>query len=56
MTRCINAILAAAVLLSFPGLLHAQATSYTVTVVPPDHGKVQLTPALASTPPAPWSR
>ena len=26
------------------GLLRAQATSYTVTLVPPEHGKVQLTP------------
>ena len=27
-------------------MLRAQATSYTVTLVPPDHGKVQLKPAL----------
>lgn len=46
MTRFPNAILVAVLLLAFPGLLRAQATSYTVTLVPPDHGKVQLKPAL----------
>ncbi|MEP6915729.1 MAG: alpha/beta hydrolase fold domain-containing protein, partial [Acidobacteriota bacterium] len=46
MTRTINAIFAGVLLLSFPGLAHAQATSYAVTLVPPDHGKVQLKPAL----------
>ena len=30
----------------FAGSLHAQTTAFAVTVVPPDHGKVQLTPPL----------
>src|SRR6476659_9142338 len=44
MLRFLDAVLVAVVLLAFPGLLRAQATSYTVTLVPPEHGKVQLTP------------
>ena len=46
MTRFSDAILIAVLLLASPGLVRAQATSYTVTVVPPEHGKVQLKPAL----------
>ena len=46
MTTSINAVLAAALLLTAPGVLRAQPASFTVTVVPPVHGKVQLTPAL----------
>jgi acetyl esterase len=46
MTRYLNVVLVAALLLALPRLGHAQAASYTVTVVPPDHGTVQLTPPL----------
>src|SRR4051794_39534172 len=31
---------------AFTGVLYAQTSSYTVTVVPPEHGKLQLTPPL----------
>jgi acetyl esterase/lipase len=46
MSRYLNAILVAALLLIFPRFGYAQATSYGVTLVPPDHGSVQLTPPL----------
>jgi acetyl esterase len=46
MTRHFRAILPVALLLGCPGVLSAQATSFTVTLVPPEHGKVQLKPAL----------
>ena len=46
MTRFLTPILAAVLLLVCPGLVRAQATSFTVTLVPPEHGKVQLKPAL----------
>ena len=46
MTSSITAVLAAALLLAGAGVLHAQPASYTVTLVPPDHGNVQLKPAL----------
>ena len=46
MTRYLNAMLVAVLLLVFPRFGHAQATSYGVTLVPPDHGSVQLTPPL----------
>jgi acetyl esterase len=46
MTRAINAVLLVALMLAVPGPLRAQPASYTVTVVPPEHGKVQLEPAL----------
>ena len=39
-------MLVAVLLLVFPRFGHAQATSYGVTLVPPDHGSVQLTPPL----------
>jgi acetyl esterase len=32
--------------LSFAGFLHAQTGSFSITVVPPVHGKLQLSPAL----------
>lgn len=46
MSRLTNVILAAGLLAAFTGSLRAQATSFTVTLVPPAHGKVQLTPPL----------
>ena len=46
MTRSLKALLIPAVLLACPGMLRAQAASYTVTLAPPEHGKVQLKPAL----------
>jgi acetyl esterase/lipase len=41
-----KALVVAAFLLAAVGSLRAQGGSFTVTVVPPVHGKVQLTPAL----------
>jgi acetyl esterase/lipase len=46
MTRLINPVLVAVLLLAGSGVLRAQPASYTVTLVPPDHGTVQLEPAL----------
>jgi acetyl esterase/lipase len=46
MNRFLNSVLFALLLVAFPALAHAQATSFTVTLVPPDHGTVQLTPPL----------
>ncbi|MEO8519924.1 MAG: alpha/beta hydrolase fold domain-containing protein [Acidobacteriota bacterium] len=46
MTRFLHPLLGAALLLTSPGVLRAQAPSHTVTVVPPEHGKVQLQPTL----------
>jgi acetyl esterase len=46
MKSVINALLFAAVLLAVVGPVQAQETSFTVTLVPPTHGKVQLTPPL----------
>ena len=46
MTRYLSATLAAALLLASPALGHAQTASFAVTLVPPDHGSVQLTPPL----------
>ena len=46
MTRYLSATLAAVLLLASPALGHAQTASFAVTVVPPVHGKLQLTPAL----------
>lgn len=41
-----NALIIAGLSLTFAGSLHAQDKSFTVTLVPPVHGKVQLTPPL----------
>jgi acetyl esterase len=46
MTRYLSATIAAVLLLASPALGHAQTASYAVTLVPPDHGSVQLTPPL----------
>jgi acetyl esterase len=46
MTRSIHAIIPAVLLLALPGVASAQGTSFTVTGVPPEHGKVALKPAL----------
>lgn len=46
MTSSTTAVLAAALLLAGPGVLHAQPAAHTVTLVPPEHGKVELKPAL----------
>jgi acetyl esterase/lipase len=46
MTRYLSATLAAVLLLASPASGHAQTASYAVTLVPPDHGSVQLTPPL----------
>ena len=46
MNRYLSATLAAVLLLAYPALGHAQTASYAVTLVPPDHGSVQLTPPL----------
>ena len=46
MNRVTRVIVIAGLLLSVAASLRAQATSFTVTVVPPVHGKLQLTPAL----------
>ena len=42
MTRSIHAIIPAVLLLALPGVASAQGTSFTVTVVPPVHGKMQM--------------
>ena len=41
-----NALVVAGLTLAVAGSLHAQDKSFTVTLVPPVHGKVQLTPPL----------
>ena len=46
MIRYLSATLAAALLLASPASGHAQTASFAVTLVPPDHGSVQLTPPL----------
>jgi len=46
MTQYFSATLAAVLLLASPALGHAQPPSYAVTLVPPDHGSVQLMPPL----------
>ena len=46
MKSVINALLVAALTLVVVGPVRAQDKSFTVTLVPPVHGKVQLTPAL----------
>ena len=39
-------LVAAALMLPIASSLNAQGTSFTVTVIPPEHGSLQLTPAL----------
>jgi len=46
MNRVTRVIVIAGLLLSVAASVRAQAPSFTVTVVPPVHGKLQLTPAL----------
>lgn len=46
MNSVANALLVAGLSLAVVGSLHAQDKSFTVTLVPPAHGKVQLTPPL----------
>jgi acetyl esterase/lipase len=46
MNSVANALLVAGLSLAVAGSLHAQDKSFTVTLVPPVHGKVQLTPPL----------
>jgi acetyl esterase/lipase len=46
MTRLVLVLALTACWLAAAGPLAAQTTSFTVTLVPPVHGKVQLTPAL----------
>ena len=46
MNSVANALVVAGLSLAVAGSLRAQDKSFTVTLVPPVHGKVQLTPSL----------
>ena len=46
MNSVANALVVAGLSLAFAGSVRAQDKSFTVTLVPPVHGKVQLTPSL----------